>query len=122
MHIFCLVGVGYCAVTVSYFVSFYYNTIMCWSLHFTISSFKSPLPWTSCNNSWNSKQCHSKEGSDDYLLDTDYENVTSITTMMFEPGGGPADGNGENFTLSHDAPHRGVRPENATSPASEYFR
>ncbi len=40
-------GIGYCAVCVSYFVSFYYNTIMGWSLHFTINSFTSPLPWVS---------------------------------------------------------------------------
>ncbi|CAG7825332.1 unnamed protein product [Allacma fusca] len=82
-------GIGYCAVTVSYFVSFYYNTIMGWSLHYTVHSFVSPLPWTTCNNSWNSENCFIPPAN---INMTEMENRTSI------------------------------RPTNATSPASEYFR
>ncbi|CAG2250495.1 Sodium- and chloride-dependent GABA transporter 2,Sodium- and chloride-dependent taurine transporter,Sodium-dependent dopamine transporter,Sodium-dependent proline transporter,Sodium-and chloride-dependent glycine transporter 2,Sodium-dependent noradrenaline transporter,Sodium- and chloride-dependent betaine transporter,Sodium-dependent neutral amino acid transporter SLC6A17,Sodium-dependent serotonin transporter,Sodium- and chloride-dependent GABA transporter 3,Sodium- and chloride-dependent glycine trans len=35
----------------------YYNIIMAWSLYYIASSFAVPLPWTSCNNEWNSEYC-----------------------------------------------------------------
>src|SRR4051794_14500176 len=92
-----LSGIGYCAVTVSYFVSFYYNTIMGWSLHYTIHSFLSPLPWTTCNNTWNSENCFIPP---------------SVTS-----------GNGGSLNGSENYENRtSLRPPNATSPASEYFR
>ncbi|XP_050717625.1 sodium-dependent dopamine transporter-like isoform X2 [Eriocheir sinensis] len=50
-------GVGYCAVLVAYFVSFYYNVIIAWSIYFVYASFSFTLPWTSCNNTWNTKDC-----------------------------------------------------------------
>ncbi|ROT82805.1 putative sodium-dependent noradrenaline transporter [Penaeus vannamei] len=50
-------GVGYCAVLVAYFVSFYYNVIIAWSIHFVYASFSYVLPWTSCNNTWNTDDC-----------------------------------------------------------------
>ncbi|KAK4300372.1 hypothetical protein Pmani_027416 [Petrolisthes manimaculis] len=50
-------GVGYCAVLVAYFVSFYYNVIIAWSIHFVYASFSYELPWTSCNHTWNTENC-----------------------------------------------------------------
>ncbi|XP_071524094.1 sodium-dependent dopamine transporter-like [Panulirus ornatus] len=50
-------GVGYCAVLVAYFVSFYYNVIIAWSIHFVYASFSYELPWTSCNHTWNTDDC-----------------------------------------------------------------
>ncbi|XP_068235659.1 sodium-dependent dopamine transporter-like [Palaemon carinicauda] len=50
-------GVGYCAVLVAYFVSFYYNVIIAWSIHYVYASFSYVLPWTSCNNTWNTNDC-----------------------------------------------------------------
>jgi hypothetical protein len=109
-------------VTVSYFVSFYYNTIMGWSLHFTINSFTSPLPWTTCNNSWNTKDCFIPEAitvyDDEYSNYTDYgemgDNLTMSNTYMR---------NWQNENPNLPKGRRVVnRPPNATSPASEYFR
>ncbi|ODN05149.1 Sodium-dependent dopamine transporter [Orchesella cincta] len=141
-------GVGYCAVTVSYFVSFYYNTIMGWSLHFTISSLSSPLPWTSCNNSWNTKQCFSPEvmSEEELMFMRDVDN-SSASAYSFDSEelsiktesqwNGWNNLSTENFLPGEDrsqlAPQFGlggarlrkggiIRPPNATSPASEYFR
>ncbi|XP_023333623.1 sodium-dependent dopamine transporter isoform X2 [Eurytemora carolleeae] len=50
-------GLGYCAVLVSFFVSFYYNVIIGWAFHFLISSFNYKLPWKDCLNSWNDDEC-----------------------------------------------------------------
>jgi solute carrier family 6 noradrenalin transporter-like protein 2 len=38
-------GVGFCAVFIAFFVSFYYNVIIGWAIHFLASSFQSRLPW-----------------------------------------------------------------------------
>ena len=36
---------GFCAVLVSFFVSFYYNVIIGWAFHFLASSLNYKLPW-----------------------------------------------------------------------------
>ena len=38
-------GVGYCAVLIAFFVSFYYNVIIGWALYFLASSVNTRLPW-----------------------------------------------------------------------------
>ncbi|KAG6457828.1 hypothetical protein O3G_MSEX010500 [Manduca sexta] len=50
-------GVGFCAVMVAFYVSFYYNVIIGWAFYFLISSARSELPWVHCDNSWNTEQC-----------------------------------------------------------------
>ncbi|KAF5274143.1 hypothetical protein FQR65_LT04541 [Abscondita terminalis] len=60
-------GVGFCAVLVAFFVSFYYNVIIAWSVYFLASSVRGELPWLHCNNTWNSKLCWESMGSDDSI-------------------------------------------------------
>ncbi|XP_075210738.1 sodium-dependent noradrenaline transporter-like [Lycorma delicatula] len=50
-------GVGFCAVLVAFYVSFYYNVIIGWALYFLVASTASDLPWLNCNNTWNSLEC-----------------------------------------------------------------
>lgn len=50
-------GVGFCAVLVSWYVSFYYNVIIGWTIYFMISSMTSELPWVRCGNEWNTERC-----------------------------------------------------------------
>ncbi|KAF9411481.1 hypothetical protein HW555_009722 [Spodoptera exigua] len=50
-------GVGFCAVMVAFYVSFYYNVIIGWAFYFLVSSARSELPWVHCDNSWNTEQC-----------------------------------------------------------------
>ncbi|XP_022709547.1 sodium-dependent noradrenaline transporter-like [Varroa jacobsoni] len=51
-------GVGYCAVLISWYVSFYYNVIIGWAIFFVLSSFTSQLPWSTCGNPWNTHTCY----------------------------------------------------------------
>ena len=53
-------GVGYCAVFIAFYVSFYYNVIIGWSLYYVSSSFSWELPWSGCDHSWNTEYCSSK--------------------------------------------------------------
>ncbi|KAJ8925416.1 hypothetical protein NQ315_009248 [Exocentrus adspersus] len=56
-------GVGFCAVLVAFYVSFYYNVILAWALYFLGSSISSELPWVHCNNTWNTEQCWENMGN-----------------------------------------------------------
>ncbi|XP_048468321.1 sodium- and chloride-dependent GABA transporter 1 [Rhincodon typus] len=48
-----LKGVGLATVAISFVMSTYYNLIICWAMYYLIHSFQNPLPWHSCNNTWN---------------------------------------------------------------------
>ncbi|XP_035213043.1 sodium-dependent dopamine transporter-like isoform X1 [Stegodyphus dumicola] len=50
-------GVGFCAVLISWYVSFYYNVIIGWTIYFMVSSMTSELPWIRCGNEWNTERC-----------------------------------------------------------------
>jgi SNF family Na+-dependent transporter len=39
-------GVGWAMVSVSWMLSLYYGTLLCWSYYFLFASFTSPLPWS----------------------------------------------------------------------------
>uniref|UniRef100_A0AAY4BIA7 Transporter n=1 Tax=Denticeps clupeoides TaxID=299321 RepID=A0AAY4BIA7_9TELE len=50
-------GTGFAICIIALYVSFYYNTIIAWALFYFYSSFTSDLPWTNCNNPWNTENC-----------------------------------------------------------------
>ncbi|XP_048115318.1 sodium- and chloride-dependent GABA transporter ine-like [Alosa alosa] len=56
-----LKGVGLGTLVVSFVISAYFNTLMSWTLFYLFNSFKSPLPWQTCNNTWNVPESCSAE-------------------------------------------------------------
>ncbi|RDD46443.1 Sodium- and chloride-dependent GABA transporter 2 [Trichoplax sp. H2] len=58
-----LFGTGFSMIMVSFLVSIYYVVILAWVLYFLFASFISPLPWTTCDNSWNTPECLVRNGS-----------------------------------------------------------
>lgn len=50
-------GIGYAMCVLNFYTGLYYNTIISWAVFFFVESFTSTLPWTSCNNPWNSPDC-----------------------------------------------------------------
>ncbi|KAL3878283.1 hypothetical protein ACJMK2_030648 [Sinanodonta woodiana] len=67
-------GVGYCMVISTAMVSYYYNMINSWALHFLFSSFYAILPWTTCGNQWNTDRCQENKyhSSDCTRINTTY--------------------------------------------------
>lgn len=57
MYVCIVLGIGYAVVLIAFYVDFYYNVIIAWSLRFFFASFTNVLPWTSCNNPWNTPNC-----------------------------------------------------------------
>ncbi|CAH8600014.1 unnamed protein product [Schistosoma turkestanicum] len=50
-------GIGYACTLINFFLNCYYTVILAWAFHFIFSSFTSELPWTKCNQSWNTPAC-----------------------------------------------------------------
>lgn len=50
-------GIGYAMCVLNFFTGLYYNTVISWAVFFFVESFTTILPWTSCNNSWNTGDC-----------------------------------------------------------------
>ncbi|KAG8199648.1 hypothetical protein JTE90_009479 [Oedothorax gibbosus] len=83
-----LKGIGYAVVLIAFYVDFYYNIIIAWSLYFLVASFSSVLPWTTCNNPWNTPACRQMMSLDDLLNgtlnDTFYDEGVVRTTPAEE--------------------------------------
>jgi len=52
-----LKGAGVGTVVISFLLSTYYNVILSWAIFYLLSSFQDPLPWSGCDNWWNSEFC-----------------------------------------------------------------
>ncbi|XKL68555.1 hypothetical protein PGB90_004046 [Kerria lacca] len=52
-----LKGVGYAICLLDLYMGMYYNTIIGWAVYYLFASMRSELPWTSCENSWNTPYC-----------------------------------------------------------------
>lgn len=52
-----LKGVGYAICLIDIYMGMYYNTIIGWAVYYLVASFQSELPWTRCDNEWNTKDC-----------------------------------------------------------------
>ncbi|XP_055707840.1 sodium-dependent dopamine transporter isoform X1 [Phlebotomus papatasi] len=75
-------GIGYAVVLIAFYVDFYYNVIIAWSLRFFFASFTDVLPWTSCNNPWNTDNCRQFDNSS-YINYTLINETTPMPTTKF---------------------------------------
>ena len=47
-------------ITVSGLVCIYYNIIITYTVYYLFASMNSVLPWSTCNNTWNTDRCVAK--------------------------------------------------------------
>uniref|UniRef100_A0A8D0D4Z4 Transporter n=1 Tax=Sander lucioperca TaxID=283035 RepID=A0A8D0D4Z4_SANLU len=56
-------GVGYGMMVVSTYIGIYYNVVICIAFYYFFMSMTNLLPWTYCNNPWNTPDCSGVLGS-----------------------------------------------------------
>lgn len=74
-------GVGIGMVIVSGLVCVYYNVIVAWTLYYLFMSFRAVLPWSTCGNWWNTKNCLDVEGAV-VASNTSDGNTTSVQSGL----------------------------------------
>ena len=62
-------GIGYAVALIAFYVDFYYNVIIAWALRYFFASFSSLLPWTTCDNPWNTPHCRAFDANISYTFD-----------------------------------------------------
>ncbi|ELU09479.1 hypothetical protein CAPTEDRAFT_115714 [Capitella teleta] len=50
-------GIGWCMFSISFISCIYYNMLIAYSFFYLFASFTSEVPWSSCNNDWNTPGC-----------------------------------------------------------------
>lgn len=50
-------GLGYAMVIVSWLIGLYYNVVIAQTVYYFFASMTSELPWSNCNNTWNTNSC-----------------------------------------------------------------
>jgi len=70
-------GIGFGMMMLSGYIAIYYNVIISWAFFYFFSSFSWTLPWSSCDNAWNSEYCR-----EDHDLDTDLETDSVLTSNL----------------------------------------
>ncbi|XP_046813118.1 sodium-dependent dopamine transporter [Vespa crabro] len=85
-----LKGIGYAVVLIAFYVDFYYNVIIAWALRYFFASFSGMLPWTTCNNPWNTPLCREFDVNVSYAIgepprstnDIDFDLAYNITGVF----------------------------------------
>ncbi|KAG5900315.1 hypothetical protein JTB14_026323 [Gonioctena quinquepunctata] len=54
-------GVGYATMTIVFLLDVYYCVIIAWTLFYIFNSFSYPLPWSDCDNWWNTNNCYMRD-------------------------------------------------------------
>ncbi|KAL5016175.1 hypothetical protein ScPMuIL_005764 [Solemya velum] len=67
-------GIGLAICIISTYVSWYYNTIIAWSVYIFFSSMRSRVPWLDCGHSWNTNSC--------YSFNTEHSNMNNTSIAI----------------------------------------
>lgn len=54
-------GVGIASQVIVTYLNIYYIVVLAWGIFYLFNSFQSPLPWSTCDNWWNTKDCHTRD-------------------------------------------------------------
>lgn len=83
-------GIGFACATVAFLLNIYYIVILAWAFYYTFASFTSVLPWSTCDNEWNTENCSLFLNNYAANATSDGENVTSYggnATSGMQDGG-----------------------------------
>ncbi|XP_063495961.1 sodium- and chloride-dependent betaine transporter isoform X3 [Symphalangus syndactylus] len=77
-------GIGLASVVIESYLNVYYIIVLAWALFYLFSSFTSELPWTTCNNFWNTEHCMDFLNQSGAGTVTPSENFTSPVMEFWE--------------------------------------
>lgn len=76
-----LKGIGGANVVILTFLNTYYTVIMAWALYYMIMSFSKVVPWSKCDNEWNTEYCF-VPGVDQLKNCTTDDITTEVTSTL----------------------------------------
>ena len=76
-----LSGIGYATTIIVFLLNCEYNIILTWALYYVFSSFTSVLPWSHCDNSWNTDQCRTFDRSNTSAVEGTDVNKTVVANL-----------------------------------------
>uniref|UniRef100_A0AAQ5XYL1 Transporter n=1 Tax=Amphiprion ocellaris TaxID=80972 RepID=A0AAQ5XYL1_AMPOC len=77
-------GVGYGMMVVSTYIGIYYNVVICIAFYYFFQSMTNLLPWTYCNNPWNTPDCSGVVGTGHQLNGSLANATTSLVAGVTE--------------------------------------
>ncbi|XP_061124985.1 sodium- and chloride-dependent GABA transporter 2 isoform X2 [Syngnathus typhle] len=77
-------GLGYGTQVIVTLLNFYYIIVLAWGMFYLSFSFSWDLPWSSCNNSWNTENCVEFQRRNTSVNQTIYFNATSPVMEFWE--------------------------------------
>ncbi|XP_068738298.1 sodium- and chloride-dependent taurine transporter-like [Montipora capricornis] len=76
-------GIGYAGVVIVQYLNIYYIVILAWALFYMFASFTSKLPWSHCNNPWNTPRCFDLSGTvPSSTRQNSSETITNVTSIV----------------------------------------
>lgn len=112
-------GIGYAVVLIAFYVDFYYNVIIAWSLRYFFASFSGMLPWTTCDNPWNTPMCR------EFNINVSFADAIAISPVL--PNGNQSaidlieglEDASRDFAIDNNSQNNNTL---YTSAAQEYFK
>ncbi|KAL3862151.1 hypothetical protein ACJMK2_008139 [Sinanodonta woodiana] len=92
-------GVWYGMITLTGIVSIYYNVIIAWTLYYLIMSFNTILPWSTCDNYWNTPSCYLRSNVHVDVINSTTLNASSAIDFYTNESDGMDKGQYENQLL-----------------------
>ncbi|XP_051911293.1 sodium- and chloride-dependent GABA transporter 2-like [Hippocampus zosterae] len=77
-------GLGYGTQVIVTLLNFYYIVVLAWGMFYLSFSFSWDLPWSSCNNSWNTENCVEFQRRNASVNQTIPQNATSPVMEFWE--------------------------------------
>nr|XP_057932811.1 sodium- and chloride-dependent GABA transporter 2-like isoform X1 [Doryrhamphus excisus] len=77
-------GLGYGTQVIVTLLNFYYIVVLAWGMFYLSFSFSWDLPWSSCNNSWNTENCLEFQRRNTSTNQTIFSNATSPVMEFWE--------------------------------------
>ncbi|CAH1772920.1 unnamed protein product [Owenia fusiformis] len=59
-------GIGFAGYIAAFLLMIYYNMVLGWGIYYLVNSFTFTLPWSTCENAYNSKGCNSTYSSAEF--------------------------------------------------------